>query len=140
MMNTLPETGVHGAGASSIVVAGGGDAMMLKMVLAASVLLATPVMAQEISEAADQAMWCASAIALLDTLGVYPADAVNPVALSRQWSRRAFQEFDAAGFSDAEVDMLIQSYAEEVAMQVPDYLVSSDEDALRHNIYACSEP
>ncbi len=114
--------------------------MVLKMVLAASVLLATPVMAQEVSEKADQAMWCASAINLLDMLGVYPADAVSPVALARQWSRRVFQEFDAAGFSDAEVDMLIQSYADEVAMQVPDYLVSSDEDALRHNIYACSEP
>lgn len=114
--------------------------MMLRMVLAASVFLAAPVVAQEISETADQAMWCASAIDLLDTLGVYPAEAVNPVALARQWSRRAFQEFDAAGFSDAEVDMLIESYADEVAMQLPHYLVNSDEDALRHDIHACSEP
>lgn len=114
--------------------------MGIRSVLAVSLLAVMPTLAQEISAEADKAMWCATAITLLDTMGAYPPEAENAVALARIWSRRAVNAFDAAGFSDEEIDVLADSYLDELSMQLPDYLISSDEDALRLNIHACFEP
>ncbi len=102
--------------------------------------VAMPASAEEISESADQALWCASAIQVLDMLGVYPPEAHSSAALTRRWSRIAFEAFDKAGFTDEYVDALIASYMDEASMQVPDYLVSSDEAALRFDLNTCLEP
>lgn len=98
-----------------------------------------PASAQEISAEADQAMWCISAIQLLDVLGVYPEEALDADLLADIWSLTAFEEFDAKGLSDESVEALFESYADEVSMQLPDYLVSSDPAALRHDIGVCLE-
>jgi hypothetical protein len=102
-------------------------------------LLAFPALAQDISPEADKALWCATALSMLDSMGAYPVEAPDVIAVTRTWYRRAFTAFDSAGLSDAEVDSLSTSYIEELSMQLPDYLVSSDEDALRLNIHSCFE-
>lgn len=98
-----------------------------------------PVAAQEISAEADQAMWCITAIQLLDVLGAYPEEAIEPSLLADIWSLVAFEELGAKGFSDDTVNALFESYADELEMQLPDYLVSGDPDALRHDIGTCLE-
>ena len=103
-------------------------------------LMAMPVCAQEIDAETDEALWCATALTMLDNMGAYPPEAANATAVARLWYRKAFNGFDRLGLGDAEAEAIGQSYAEELAMQLPDYLVSSDEDALRLDIHACFEP
>ncbi len=102
--------------------------------------LVAPVSAQEISAEGDQALWCATALTMIDQMGAYPPEAADVVAVTRVWYRKAFAAFDAAGLDDAEADMLTQSYIDELGMQLPDYLISGDPDALRLDINACFEP
>lgn len=103
-------------------------------------ILAMPVSAQEIDAKTDQALWCATALTMLDQMGAYPVEAENVVAVTRIWYRKAFNGLDRLGVSDDEIDVVSQSYIDELGMQLPDYLISSDEDALRLNIHACFEP
>lgn len=103
-------------------------------------MLALPAFAQEIDAETDRALWCATALTMLDQMGAYPPEAANVVAVTRIWYRRAFNGFDRLGLGDAEADVVSQSYIDELGLQLPDYLVSSDEDALRLDIHACFEP
>lgn len=110
----------------------------LTIALAATAML-SPVSAQQLSAETDQAMWCATAITLLDAMGVYPDSAPDAIALSRLWLQPAFREFDRLGLSEDAVAALVSSYNDELSMQLPNYLVSSDPDALRLDINACIE-
>jgi hypothetical protein len=115
--------------------------MLMRNWLASLFVIAAmvPVAAQEISAEADQAMWCITAIQLLDVLGAYPEEAIEPSLLADIWSLVALEEFGAKGFSDDTVNALFESYSDELEMQLPDYLVSGDPDALRHDIGTCLE-
>ncbi len=109
------------------------------LVAAICAALLTPAAAQELSPDADLAMWCISAIQVLEVLGVYPPEAIDPALRADIWSLVAFEEFDAKGLSGESVEALFESYAEELSMQLPDYLVSSDPAALRHDVGVCLE-
>lgn len=101
--------------------------------------LATPVWAQDVSAEADHAMWCSSAITVLDKMGAYPPEAPTAVAVARLWHRQAFMEFQTAGLKDEMISALIDSYVSEAYMQLSDYLISSDPDALRFDLNVCLE-
>lgn len=102
-------------------------------------MLTLPVWAQELDAETDQALWCATALTMIDQMGVYPPEADNVVAVTRIWYRKGFNGLDRLGASEAEIEAISQSYIDELRMQLPDYLVSSDEEALRLDIRACFE-
>ncbi|MBE7732404.1 hypothetical protein [Devosia faecipullorum] len=103
-------------------------------------MLAMPVSGEEIDAETDQALWCATALTMLDQMGAYPPEADNVVAVTRIWYRKGLSGLDRLGVGEDEIDAISQSYIDELGMQLPDYLISSDEEALRLNIHACFEP
>lgn len=107
--------------------------------LAGLVLFAAmaPVAAQELSPEADEAMWCLTAVNLLDVLGAYSGDGTQIDLLRDVWTTVALYELDLDGVTEDEMDGLIESYTAELEMQLPDYLVTSDPSALRHDIDVC---
>lgn len=100
-------------------------------------VLASPAGAQEISPEVDKGLWCATAIYLLDEMGIYPPEADDAQALTDFWGDPAMIELDMDGLSDEAIETVVSSYVDELSMQLPDYLASSDPEALRLDLNAC---
>lgn len=117
-------------------------------VLAASILAApalalflTSAAAAEVptlSQTADRSMWCATALARLEWKGaVNPDDRPRLNAAIDRHRDVVLAETQANAVDEAGLNLLIESYADEVIMQVDDYLVNRSKDALRIDIDTC---
>lgn len=94
--------------------------------------------AQELSADADMAMWCGVAINYLLDKGAFSEEG-RPVA-------EAAMSFHAEnlgglaqieGISTERLNELAASYADEIVMQVDDFLINRDKAALRFDIDGC---
>jgi hypothetical protein len=114
--------------------------MRLKCALALALLTCggAPAAAQTLSPTADFSMWCATALARLEWKGVLDAaDRVRADAAIGRHRDVVLAEAEKTGIDKDGIDFLVQSYADEIIMQVDEYVQTRSKDALRIDIDAC---